>query len=64
MRNLNLTDDAAEGEEFYSGRLIARTLSAAIKLESVVFVMVGNNWIRSEDEDFEMILGGCKMPNL
>ena len=68
-------DDAYDADEdvgslskkIYQKRAIARTLSAAINLESLVIDMIKNNiqW-ESEGEviTFAMVLGGCEMPRL
>lgn len=65
---MHLDFDRSNEDEIYSHRVIARTSSAAINLESMVIELIENDIERAGKEhtltSFEMILEGCKMPKL
>lgn len=63
--DLDLDSEDGAGDDICSERTVTQTLSAAINLESLMIdiVAIGPNYW--EDEQlFETILGGCKMPKL
>ena len=62
LEDADLTDDVEN--ELFSERVIARTLSAAINLETLVIAAIVNIIDLTEHDYFKMILGGCKMPRL
>ena len=66
--HLGYNFDENDEDEIYSDRVIARTLSAAINLESLVIEVIGRpiGWEGEEHTPtaFELILGGCDMPKL
>lgn len=67
MDDLDITNDV--NDKLYLERVVAKTLSAAINLKSLLINLIGRlvHWKQAGQDTtttIKMILGGCKMPKL